>query len=70
MRRNRNECVISNFVCSNCNTVIPLPRNHGRQRKRGHIKDLYCPACDKITKCKEFTYQDFYMNMDGEILNQ
>lgn len=32
---------ISNFICPECGLNFPLPRNHGRQRKNGHIKDIY-----------------------------
>lgn len=70
MRRIRG-CVISNFICPVCGTVIPLPRNHGRLRANGHIKDIFCPKCNSVKKFKEVTYKNCYKNMDGEyIINQ
>lgn len=68
MYKNRRGCVISRFVCSDCGTIIPLPRNHGRMRKKGHIKDLYCPVCKVVKKCEEIMYKDYYRNIDGDII--
>lgn len=36
---------ISNFVCPQCNNMIPLPRPH-KQREKDHKKNIYCPYCD------------------------
>ena len=41
----RKAYLISNFVCPECGMIMPLPRPKGKQRKRGHIKDLWCPKC-------------------------
>ena len=53
-------CVISNFVCQECGTVVPLPRNHGRQRENGHVKDIWCPKCKCVSKFKEVKYNQFF----------
>lgn len=47
---------------------IPIPRNHGRLRERGHIKNLYCPKCKEVKRCKEITFNETYKNLDGEIV--
>ena len=60
---------ISNFICPECCLNFPLPRNHGRQRKNGHIKDIYCPKCDKIQKFREYKYKQGYKTLDGEIID-
>lgn len=62
------ECVISTLVCPECGMEIPIPRNHGRQREKGHIKDIYCPKCREVKQCKEIKYSEFYRNLDGEIV--
>lgn len=41
----RKPMVMSLFVCPECGLEMPLPRIHGSQREKGHIKDLYCPIC-------------------------
>ncbi len=50
MRNKRKVRVISNFICPECGLNFPLPRTHGEQRKNGHIKDVYCPKCNKVQK--------------------
>ena len=49
MSKRRRWMVTSTFVCPECDTEIPLPREHCTQREKGHIKDLYCPKCKKET---------------------
>lgn len=34
-----------------------------RQREKGHIKDLYCLECNKVTKNLEIRYCDDYLEM-------
>ena len=48
---------ISNFICPECGLEFPIPRKIGQQREKGHIKDLYCPICNKIQKFTEYTYR-------------
>ena len=52
--------VRSDFFCMECgNKGIPLPRSQSRQREYGHIKDLYCCKCKKITKHRELRNIDW-----------
>ena len=44
---------ISYFHCPICRFQMTVPRKLCRKRKKGHIKDLYCPNCDKIVKMRE-----------------
>ena len=44
---------ISELHCTECNTVFPIPRRRAKRREKGHIKDLWCYRCKKITKFKE-----------------
>jgi len=60
--------VISDFVCQECDTVFPLPRNQGRQRKHGHVKDIWCPRCKRETKFKEIKNKENYKTMEGELI--
>ena len=38
------------FICTNCGNTYFLGRDKGKQRKNGHIKDLWCPVCKEVTK--------------------
>ena len=49
----KQDFTIHRFRCTKCNNIIPLPRKSGRQRKKNHIKDIYCPVCNEVTKMKE-----------------
>ena len=60
--------ITSYFVCQECNNEMYLPRVPGEMRKRGHIKDIYCPYCKKTTKFKEMGTDGFIKNLDGEII--
>ena len=64
----RRPYVISNFICEECGTTVPLPRCHGQQREHGHIKDLWCPGCKKESKFKEIKYKESYKTMAGEVI--
>ena len=57
---------ISRFVCPGCSNIIPLPRKSNRNRETGHIKDLYCPYCDKVQKTLEYKSNQPIWNMCGE----
>lgn len=39
-----------------CGMVFPIARPVSKKRSDGHIKDLYCPKCNKITKHIENNY--------------
>jgi hypothetical protein len=59
---------MSTFICSSCERVVyELPRNH-RQREKGHIKDLFCPWCNRTGKCIEIRPSDSYKTLSGEII--
>lgn len=68
MRESRYE--ISNFVCPECGTEFPIPRQKAKRRPEGHIKDLWCPHCKKTQKMIEIRPRDFVKNMSGEIIKQ
>jgi len=57
MRKTR----ISDFYCTQCNNKFPLPRT-GRQREKGHLKDLFCPKCHEVTKHLEVRERDFILS--------
>lgn len=44
---------ISELRCTECGAVFPIPRKKHARREQGHIKDLWCYKCGKITKFKE-----------------
>jgi hypothetical protein len=48
--RKRNDIYISELLCGECGAVFPIPRKKGERREQGHIKDLWCFRCKKITK--------------------
>jgi hypothetical protein len=62
----RRTYTISQFLCPECQNVIPLPRKANRSRENGHIKDLYCPYCNKVQKTIEYKDGQAIRNMDGE----
>lgn len=47
------DCYISELRCTECGTVMPIPRFKGHKREKNHIKDLWCYRCKKVTKFKE-----------------
>lgn len=40
----------STFTCPDCGAEYTLARKESSKRKNGHIKDLYCPFCKRVTK--------------------
>lgn len=63
---------ISDFYCTECGQRgISIPRKHGQARETGHIKDLYCIHCKKITKNVEisngYTYFDFIEDFNNKV---
>ena len=70
MKKHRSKAVtMSSFICQDCGkTTYDLPRSR-RQREKGHIKDLFCPWCNEVKKCKEIREFDAYKTLSGEILN-
>lgn len=64
----RKPMTTSLFVCSECGQEMFLPRIHGSQREKGHIKDIYCFKCKDVKKFKEYKYKESYRNLDGDII--
>jgi uncharacterized protein CbrC (UPF0167 family) len=59
---------IDTLICTCCEEKMYVPRMAGHYRKRGHIKDMYCPRCKAKRKFIEQLADDFVRNMDGEFL--
>lgn len=55
--KKRNDAVISYYKCTGCEKVLIVPRQAGRMRERGHVKDLWCPFCKAE---KKFVEMDVY----------
>lgn len=45
------------LLCPECKNVFYLPRKKSHRRENGHIKDLWCFKCKKITKHIEFRHE-------------
>ena len=56
---------LSDFICPQCKRRFPIMRNRGRKRKRGHIKDIWCPYCCKVQKFIEIRNDDFIYIYNG-----
>ena len=59
---------ISNFLCPECGNTIPLPRKSFRPRENNHIKDIYCPWCNKVQKTLEYKENQPITTLAGEKL--
>lgn len=60
----KRQCMnLSTFICPECGKTFPIMRNHGRQRERGHIKDIWCPYCQQTQKFLEIRRSDYYNNI-------
>ena len=60
--------VCDTLVCTICGNKTTVPRMCDRRRARGHIKDMWCPYCQRKTKFKEILFEDAVRNFDGELL--
>ena len=58
---------LSTFICPTCGKTFPIMRPHGQQRKRGHIKDIWCPYCKTTQKFKEVRKNDCFVN-NGNVI--
>lgn len=45
--------MISQLSCLVCEKNFPIPREYSNLRKDGHIKDIYCPTCKRMSKFVE-----------------
>lgn len=59
---------ISNFICPDCGSSIPLPRQKNRKRNKEHVKDLWCPYCKKVVKTTEMREGDMFITLDHKII--
>ena len=51
--RKRNDNIIMSYQCNHCGKKVTVPRQIGRQRGIGHIKDMWCPFCKADSKFRE-----------------
>ena len=51
--KRRNDSFIVYYRCNCCNGEVTVPRQKGRRRGEGHIKDLWCPYCKAAEKFVE-----------------
>lgn len=63
-----NKYSISKFICPECKKIFPLPRLQSKKRKKGHIKDLWCPYCHHVVKTMEIRTGDAYIMSNGKII--
>lgn len=52
--KNLEYCTRSDCECPECGHVFPIWRRIGREREFGHIKDLWCVVCKRVTKHREY----------------
>ncbi len=55
---------MTNLICLECGSAFPLFRRTNRQKTTGHIKDLWCIKCEKITKHYEVKNIDIFLFPD------
>ena len=51
------------LICLNCGNVFPIYRRDCCLKTQGHIKDLWCYKCQKVTKhyeVRELSRYSFY----------
>lgn len=49
------------FRCEECGAVMMFAKKkHRRAERDGHIKDVYCGVCNKVTKWKIIDYKRVY----------
>lgn len=68
MSQNRCKYEISKCICPECGKQFPIPRIKGNRREKGHVKNLWCPFCQKTVKMVEIREKDFYTTIDGKII--
>lgn len=44
---------VSYMFCERCRRAVPIQRQPGRLRKRGHVKTMWCPWCKRVTRHRE-----------------
>ena len=56
------------FICPACQNRFPLMRQHCHQRKRGHIKTLWCPFGKADQGFLEIRRGDVFVDQDDNII--
>ena len=57
--RKRKDIQIMYYKCCSCNGMTTVPRQKGRLRGVGHLKDMWCPFCGEEKKFVEIgMYQE------------
>ena len=51
--KKRNDSFIVYYRCMKCSGEMSVPRQEGRKRGVGHVKDLWCPYCKADSKFSE-----------------
>lgn len=66
MNRKNTKFIYNTFYCTQCgNKNYSIPRKLNSQREAGHLKELYCPHCERDinhAECTEFgpyTFREF-----------
>lgn len=52
------------LICSECNTPFEIQRKSTKLKKIGHIKNLYCYKCKKITQFIELGPKAEYLELE------
>lgn len=50
--------IISMLACKDCGSRFPIPRKSCSLREHGHIKDLWCYKCKRVTKFIEKPFSE------------
>lgn len=57
--------------CPECLNKVQICRKAGKQRKRGHIKHMWCAHCQKVVGFSEIKDFDFdengWLSLDGKV---
>ena len=68
---NKNRFKPSDLVCLDCGNVASIMRGSGRYRPKGHIKDLWCYKCQKVTKHYEVhDISKFMYEYNSDVLDE
>lgn len=52
--RKRNNMIITNLKCEECDNVFNIPRKNGDKRGKGHVKHVWCFICKETTAHRDF----------------
>ena len=52
--------VVTDLICLDCGNKMTIQRYKNKQKKVGHIKDLYCVNCGKVTKYYEILDKNIF----------